>query len=488
MDPEFFGHRRAPLDPHDPSRPPKMSAGQGHTALDNDSRDAPIAMPDHSAPASTPCTAVVGLQWGDEGKGKVVDLLAASHDYVVRYNGGANAGHTVVVAGVKTALHLVPSGVLHEGTTSVIGNGVVVDPNQLITELDELNERGVDTSGVLCSSRAHLVMPYHKDEDAARERLIAEDDQGELDASAEAIGTTKRGIGPAYADKAHRVTAIRVGDLLGHPDTLAAKLHTTCRFKNRTLQSLLHEKDHYDAKQLTGDLLAVADRLRPHIVDSFQLLHEALDSGKSMLFEGANGTLLDVDHGGYPYVTSSNCSALGVGPGTGVPPQRINRIVGIMKAYCTRVGGGPMPTELDNAIGDQIRTQGNEFGTTTGRPRRCGWLDLVALDYAVKINGCTEIACMLLDVLAGFETLNVCVEYEIDGERTKHFPPDAETLSRATPIYEPIDGFTSAITEVRHRRDLPGAAQKYLELIETRTGVPISIVSVGPDREQTILD
>lgn len=441
-------------------------------------------MTDHDAPLNPACTAVVGLQWGDEGKGKIVDLLAASHDLVVRYNGGANAGHTVVVAGVRTALHLVPSGVLHPGKASIIGNGVVVDPHQLIAELDQLNDRGVDTAGVLCSSRAHLVMPWHKDEDAAREQLLHDDATG----AAEAIGTTKRGIGPAYADKAHRVTALRVGDLLADPQTLAAKVRTVCRFKNRTLQTFFDGRDPYDPVAITRDLRTVAVRLKPHIIDSFLTLHRALDERRSILFEGANGTLLDVDHGGYPYVTSSNCSALGIGPGTGVPPQRINRIVGIMKAYCTRVGGGPMPTELNNDLGDRIRKQGNEFGTTTGRPRRCGWLDLVALDYAVKLNGCTEIACMLLDVLAGFETLNLCVEYELDGKRTGHFPPDADTIARVKPIYETVDGFTSAITQVRHRADLPDAARRYLSLIEERTGTPIRIVSVGPDREQTIRD
>ena len=440
-------------------------------------------MPDPNAPTPPARTAVVGLQWGDEGKGKVVDLLAAAHDFVVRYNGGANAGHTVVVAGERTVLHLVPSGVLHPGATSIIGNGVVVDPHQLIHELDELNARGVDTSRVLCSSRAHLVMPYHKAEDAAREKLLADS----ASKSAEAIGTTKRGIGPAYADKAHRSTAIRVGDLLTDPDALAARLRAICRFKDQTLQALPGQPDPVDPDALASDLQAVAGRLGPQIVDSFDRLHQALGDGRSILFEGANGTLLDVDHGSYPFVTSSNCSTLGIGPGTGVPPQRINRIVGIMKAYCTRVGGGPMPTELNDPTGERIRTQGNEFGATTGRPRRCGWLDLVALDYAVKLNGCTEIACMLLDVLAGFETLHICAEYEINGKRTRRFPPDAETLARVKPVYETVPGFTNAITEVRTRANLPDAGRRYLDLIEARIATPISIISVGPDREQTIL-
>ncbi|MFU8830310.1 MAG: adenylosuccinate synthase, partial [Phycisphaerales bacterium] len=341
-------------------------------------------------------TAVVGLQWGDEGKGKVIDLLAGKHDAVIRYNGGANAGHSIVIEGQRFALHLVPSGVFRPETVSVIGNGVVIDPFKLIEELSGLRERGIEIRNLAISSRAHLVLPYHKLEDGMLEDRLA--------ARGLSIGTTKRGIGPAYADKATRATSLRVGDLLD-TDYLRAKVSNLAEYKTDALRSIDPSAEAIDPKRLTEALLEAAETLSPYITDTSYLLHGMLRSGKSLLFEGANATLLDVDHGTYPFVTSSNCSVLGIPAGTGVPGAQIREVVGVLKAYSTRVGGGPFPTEQDNEVGDTIRRQGNEYGTTTGRPRRCGWLDLVAVRYAAMINGCTSLSLMLLDVLSGVEEL-----------------------------------------------------------------------------------
>lgn len=431
----------------------------------------------HETPPGS-CTAVVGLHWGDEGKGKVVDLLAAGHDAVVRYNGGANAGHTVVVDGQKFALHLVPSGILYPGKLAVVGNGVVVDPEKLLEEIEALEARGVSTGALVVSSRAHVVTPYHKLEDEFRERILA----GES-----AIGTTKRGIGPCYADKAQRATAVRVGDLL-RPDALREKLETACRFKGALLDGASEgAADALDADKLTARLAAAGEKLAPRITDTTYLLHDLLHQGRRLLFEGGNATLLDVDHGTYPFVTSSSCTALGISTGTGVPGRRLDRVVGIMKAYCTRVGAGPMPTEQKNDIGHRIRERGREYGTTTGRPRRCGWLDLVATRYSVMVNGTTDIALMLFDVLAGFEQIQVCTAYEVAGERTDRFLPDGIDLAHATPVYKSLPGFGEEITAVRNRRDLPANAQRYVEFIEEFLGVRASIISVGPGREQTLL-
>ncbi|MBK7404947.1 MAG: adenylosuccinate synthase [Phycisphaerales bacterium] len=425
------------------------------------------------------CTAVVGLHWGDEGKGKVVDLLAAEHDTVVRYNGGANAGHTVVVDGQKFALHLVPSGILYPGKLAVVGNGVVVDLEKLLEETEALEARGVSTESLVVSSRAHVVTAYHKLEDEFRERLAAGDGGGS------AIGTTKRGIGPCYADKAQRATAVRIGDLL-RPDALHEKLETACRFKRALLEGL-DAGEALDADALTSRLSAVGERLRPRITDTTYLLHDQLRAGKRLLFEGGNATLLDVDHGTYPYVTSSNCTALGISTGTGVPGRGLDRVVGIMKAYTTRVGAGPMPTEQKNETGNRIRERGREYGTTTGRPRRCGWLDLVATRYSVMINGVTDVALMLFDVLAGFDQIQVCTAYDVAGERTDRFLPDGIDLAHAEPVYQSLPGFSEEITAVRARRDLPATAQKYVDFIEEFLGVRVSIISVGPGREQTLL-
>ena len=434
---------------------------------------------DLSAPVTGTGASVVGLQWGDEGKGKLIDVLAPGFDAVVRYNGGANAGHSVVFGGERYALHLIPSGIFHPGVRAVVANGVVVDPFALVGEIDGLVERGVDVTGLLLSDRAHLVMPYHREEDALRERALAGD------AGDRSIGTTKRGIGPAYADKMHRSGAVRVGDLL-RPETLAARLDEACRVKGAALRALDPGADAPDARELLESLRPVAERLRPFITDTAYLLHGMLRDGRRLLFEGANATLLDVDHGTFPYVTSSSTTSLGIAPGTGLPGRHVGEVVGVMKAYSTRVGAGPFPTELEDADGDRLRERGREYGTTTGRPRRCGWLDLVAVRYSAMVNGATSLAVMLFDVLAGFESLRVCTGYRIDGELTGRFPPDAADLARAEPAYETLPGFAQDVTGVRRREDLPDAARRYLDRVESFVGVPVSHVSVGPDREQTI--
>ncbi len=424
-------------------------------------------------------TAIVGLQWGDEGKGKLIDLLADRHDAVVRYNGGANAGHSVVVEGVRYALHLIPSGILHADTLAVIGNGVVVDPAVLLREVDGLAERGVDVSALRLSNRAHVVLPWHRAEDELRETILRGGSTGE----GGQIGTTKRGIGPAYADKAHRSTAIRAGDLLDE-GRLRQRLEAVLPLKSRCLEALGSPPVEVDA--LVDTALAWGARLRPMICDTTYLLHGLLADGKSLLFEGANATLLDVDHGTFPFVTSSNCTTLGIPAGTGIPGRCVERVLGVCKAYCTRVGSGPFPTELHDQTAERIRERGNEYGTTTGRPRRCGWLDLVALKYACMINGVTGLSIMLLDVLAGFDELQLCTTYEVDGERTDRFTPDAAVLDGVTPVYESVPGFAEEVRAARSLGDLPSEARAYLDRIEAFVGVPIEVVSVGPDRAETI--
>lgn len=435
-------------------------------------------------------TAVVGLQWGDEGKGKLVDLLAAQFDAVVRYNGGANAGHSVVVGGERYALHLVPSGILSPGVKAVIGNGVVVDPQRLLEEIATLSERGVDTTQLVISDHAHVVMPYHKAEDELREQLLSgslRDGQNQSKGVINAIGTTKRGIGPAYADKVQRATAVRVGDLL-RPDVLREKLEMVCSMKNAVFSALHPEGiEPFDAYVLTEQYTDLGRQLEPMIRDTAYLLDDIRKENGSILFEGANATMLDVDHGTYPYVTSSNASALGIGAGSGVPPQCIDRIIGVVKAYSTRVGGGPMVTELFDTTGDAIRERGREFGTTTGRPRRVGWLDLVAVKYAAMVSGATELCITLLDVLSGEPELKLATGYRVGDRVTDRFSADAYALDGATPEYETMPGFSEDITKVRRFDELPDAARAYLERIESFVGVRIGIVSVGPDREQTII-
>ncbi|MEY4534917.1 MAG: hypothetical protein RLZZ246_1235, partial [Planctomycetota bacterium] len=356
-------------------------------------------------------TAVVGLQWGDEGKGKIVDVLTAGHDVIVRYNGGANAGHTVVVGDQRYALHLIPSGILYPDKSCVIGNGVVVDPEKLLQEMEGLEARGIKVgTNLVISDRAHVVMPYHKEQDAALEEYLSGVTAGERGNLS--IGTTRRGIGPAYADKVHRSTAIRMGDLLD-ADYLASRLQVICRLRTEELKALGVQAPPLDASALTARYAALGERLRPHVRDTVYHLHDCQRAGKSLLFEGANACLLDIDHGTYPYVTSSNCSTAGIHSGTGIPGRSLRRVIGIMKAYSTRVGAGPFPTELLDATGSTIRERGREYGTTTGRPRRCGWLDLVAVRYSAMVCGATEIACTLFDVLTGFDELRICTHYRL---------------------------------------------------------------------------
>ena len=430
--------------------------------------------------------AVVGLQWGDEGKGKVVDLLAREFDLVARYNGGANAGHSVQVGDKRYALHLIPSGILSRDAINVIGNGVVIDPAQLVKEISTLRADGLTIGDNLkISDRAHLVFEYHKKQDALYEQAIAQA-MGEKGA----IGTTGRGIGPCYADKALRSMAIRVGDLLNEK-TLAEKLDRIVKVKNTVLGALAAQcgeaYEPFDAGPLLDDTLKLAQVLRPHICDTGHLLHESSKAGKRLLFEGANAALLDIDHGTYPYVTSSNCSSLGVHTGTSIPGHQVANVLGIVKAYQTRVGGGPMPTELFDAIGDRIREVGKEYGTTTGRPRRVGWLDLVALKYTARLSGATGIALMLLDVLAGLPELKVCTGYRYNGERLENFPADANVLDEVEPIYETVPGFEQSVEDCRSFDELPEHAKAYIRKIELFVGVPVVLASVGPARDQTVL-
>ena len=429
-------------------------------------------------------TAVVGLQWGDEGKGKIVDILTAKHDVIVRYNGGANAGHTVVVDKERYALHLIPSGILYEDKLCVIGNGVVVDPVQLIKEIDTLRDRGIQVAENLkVSNRAHVVMPYHKEHDAALERKLSQvAEKGD-----QSIGTTKRGIGPAYADKVHRATAIRMGDLLDR-HALLDKLKVTCSIRCAELTALGVDSPPLDPLALADEYTEYGQRLAPHIIDTVYELHDCVQAGKSILFEGANACLLDIDHGTFPFVTSSNCSTLGIPAGTGLPGKYVQDVVGIMKSYSTRVGAGPFPSEELGEIGEQIREKGNEYGTTTGRPRRCGWIDLVAVKYSAMICGTTSIACMLLDVLSGFEEIKLCVAYDLpDGTRSERFIPDARELASAKPVFETMAGWPEEIDDITSPDQLPANAQAYLDRISEYLKLPISIVSVGPKRSQTVI-
>lgn len=445
---------------------------------------------EHRTKTTGECAAVIGLQWGDEGKGKLVDLLAPDYAAVVRYNGGANAGHSVVVGGERYALHLVPSGILYPDKLAVIGNGVVVDPEVLLKELDGLSQRGVDVSGLVLSNRAHVVMPYHKAEDELREKVLSSAQYTtEESTKGRSIGTTKRGIGPCYADKAQRATAIRAGDLI-RPEVLKRKVELACAIKNAMLRGLAAGRTdgppEFKPDELIAWASALGKRLEKNIQDTTYLLHDLRVQGKRVLFEGANAAMLDVDHGTFPYVTSSSCTAGGIPAGTGVPGSEIASVLGVVKAYSTRVGNGPLVTELFDATGERIRQRGREFGTTTGRPRRVGWLDLVAVKYSAMLSGASGLAVTLLDVLAGVPTLRVCTEYRFEGRTTDRFVPDGDALEGAEPVYTDVAGFEEEIGAVRSRRDLPAAAKVYLDLIERMVGVPIVMIGVGPERTQTI--
>ncbi|MCZ7415350.1 MULTISPECIES: adenylosuccinate synthase [unclassified Streptomyces] len=420
-----------------------------------------------------PALVLLGAQWGDEGKGKATDLLGGSVDYVVRFQGGNNAGHTVVVGDQKYALHLLPSGILSPGCTPVIGNGVVVDPAVLLEELRGLDERGVDTSKLLLSGNAHLITPYHTEIDKVTERFLGK----------RKIGTTGRGIGPTYADKINRV-GIRVQDLFDE-SILRQKVEAALDFKNQVLAKLYNRRS-VSTEQVVEELLGYADRLSGYVCDTTLVLNDAIDEGKVVLFEGGQGTLLDVDHGTYPFVTSSNPTAGGACTGAGVGPTRISRVIGILKAYTTRVGAGPFPTELLDEDGEKLRTIGGERGVTTGRDRRCGWFDAVIARYATRVNGLTDFFLTKLDVLTGWEEIPVCVAYEIDGKRVTELPYSQSDFHHAKPVYEYLPGWTEDITKAKTFADLPKNAQGYVKALEEMSGAPISAIGVGPGRDETI--
>ena len=419
---------------------------------------------------------VVGLQWGDEGKGKVVDILAEDSDIVVRYGGGSNAGHTVVIGDERFALHLLPSGAVRNGVVCIIANAVVVDPAVLISEIDGLAQRGITLDDrLLISENAHVVLDYHKREDQLREESLGK----------QKLGTTVRGIGPCYADKVGRSYAVRMSDFRDLPE-LNKKLQTILEYKNKLFAAL------YGAEPMSVDTVMenckqYAARLVPLVTDTTEWLHAAIAQGKSVLFEGAQGSLLDLDHGTFPYVTSSNASSLGVPSGCGVPARMIDRYVGVAKAYTTRVGAGPFPTELDNEIGQYIREKGHEYGTTTGRPRRCGWFDAVAAAYSVKIGSIDSLAVLHLDTLGGLKELSLCAAYDIDGQKKTFFPANIDRLAQAKPIYEQMAGWDDDIGQATTFKQLPKNAQAYVRRIEEIIGKPIEMIGVGPKRSQTII-
>lgn len=420
-----------------------------------------------------PAIVLVGSQWGDEGKGKATDLLGSRVDYVVRYQGGNNAGHTVVIGDQKFALHLLPSGILTPDVVPVIGNGVVIDPGVLLGEMTALNERGIDTSKLVISANAHLITSYHVTLDKVTERFLGN----------AKIGTTGRGIGPTYSDKIARV-GIRVQDLFD-PSILRQKVEGALANKNQTLVKVFNRRA-LDPAVITDELLAFAEILRPYVADTSLLLNRALDAGKVVLLEGGQGTLLDVDHGTYPFVTSSNATAGGACTGSGIGPTRITGVIGILKAYVTRVGSGPFPTELLDADGERLRTIGGERGVTTGRPRRCGWFDAPIARFATRINGLTDTFLTKLDVLTGFEQIPVCVAYDVDGTRYEELPMTQTGFHHAKPIYENMPGWTEDISGAREVSDLPVNARNYVKFLEDISGTRISAIGVGQDRDATI--
>jgi adenylosuccinate synthase len=420
-----------------------------------------------------PAIVLLGAQWGDEGKGKATDLLGSSVDYVVKYNGGNNAGHTIVIGDEKYALHLLPSGILTPGVVPVIGNGVVVDLAVLFTEIDALEERGVDTSRLLVSANAHLIAPYHRTIDKVAERFLG----------SARLGTTGRGIGPTYADKMSRV-GVRVQDLFDEK-ILRQKVEGALELKNHLLVKVYNRRA-ITVDEVVEEFLEYAERLRPMVVDTSLVLSRALDEGRTVLLEGGQATLLDVDHGTYPFVTSSNPTAGGACTGSGIPPTRVDRVIAVVKAYATRVGAGPFPTELHDADGEQLRTEGAEYGTTTGRPRRCGWYDAVVARYAARINGVTDFVLTKLDVLTGWERIPVCVAYDVEGARHDEMPMTQTDFHHAKPVYEFFDGWDEDISSARSISDLPKQAQEYVTALEEMSGAPISAIGVGPGRDQTV--
>ena len=420
-----------------------------------------------------PASIVLGTQWGDEGKGKATDYLADDMDFVVRYQGGNNAGHTIVAEGHELKLHLVPSGILYPHITSVIADGVVVDPRVLLEEMDGLAAVGVDPTGLRVSGNCHMIMPYHLELEKVTERFLGKN----------ALGTTKRGIGPSYGDKAARI-GLRIQDLFDE-QIFREKLDVVLKEKNLVL-TRVYGRLPLTAELIVDDYLRYAERLRPHVTDTSKLLHDGLGRGDNVLLEGAQGTLLDLDKGTYPFVTSSNPVAGYALASAGIGPREVDRVIGVTKAYVTRVGAGPFPTEDHGAAGDRMGERGSEFGTTTGRKRRCGWFDAVILRYASRVNGLTDLFLTKLDVLSGFSTVRMCTAYRVDGEISEDFPPHQSLFHRAEPVFEELEGWSEEIGEAGSFGELPEAAQAYVDRVHEVAGVPISVVSVGPAREQSL--
>ncbi len=425
---------------------------------------------------------VIGLQWGDEGKGKIVNLLTAQDaiagkfDIVVRYSGGANAGHTVIIGNKKFAMHLIPSGILTPSVTAVIANGLVIDPETLLEEINTLKNEGIEVNDNLkISNKAHLVLPYHKLQDRLNEEQLGR----------KGIGTTCRGIGPCYADKANRTTAIRLSDLY-HKEKFKEKLQHIVEIKNKIFTALYNQDNLLNWKEIFDQYCDYAEKLKPYICDTTEYLHQQLNSNKRILFEGAQGTLLDLDHGTYPYVTSSNSGIGGLSAGTGLPPTCVDTVLGVVKSYATRVGGGPFPTELKNETGQYIRDRGHEYGTTTGRPRRTGWIDTVALRYSITVNGVNAIALTLLDVLTGLDTIKIATKYKIDNKELDFFPADVNLLEKVQVDFEELPGWSDEISNIRTIDDLPKQTINYIHRLEQLTNCPIKLISVGPEQKQTI--
>jgi adenylosuccinate synthase len=424
-----------------------------------------------------PATCVIGLQWGDEAKGKIVDLLTEQHDIVVRYQGGANAGHTVVRQGQTFKLSLIPSGIFRPEVQCVIASGVVLNPASLLCEIDGLVKRGVKIEkNLMLSDRAHVIFPWHFEEDRLLDKQCT---------SGEAIGTTLRGIGPCYRDKVGRSLAVRLGDM--YRPEFRSRIEMITQVKNEAFHGLGTSGDKLDAQKIFDEYQGYAQRLGPYVADTTAYLLDAVDADRRVLFEGAQGALLDIDHGTFPFVTSSNSSGVGVSAGSGVPGRFITKVIGIIKAYSTRVGGGPFPTEQDNDTGENIRRRGNEYGTVTKRPRRCGWFDAVAVRYTARLSGVDVLAVMLLDVLSTLPELKICTAYELDGRRITDFPSHVDDVRRVVPVYETLPGWQQEITDVRRLSDLPANARRYLDRISELLRRPVEVVSVGPDRAQTIL-